>query len=392
MRFKVRMVGADRTISELLLDAADADAARRLAASRGVSVLAVVAAPSLGRARGSFPLPLFCQELLALLQAGIPLTEAIDTLSEKESRTSVKQVIETLSRDLREGRALSAALEAQAGLFPDLFIALVRAAERTSDLDQALARFIGYRQQIDALRGKIVSAAIYPTLLLVVGGGVVLFLLGYVVPRFAQVFEDLGKDLPWYSRILLDTGNWIGHNGIAALLGLAVVIAGATFALRQPALWEAVGRTVWKLPGVGDQLKVFQLARFYRTLGMLLRGGIPAVTALGMAAELLSPVLRPALTASIQQIREGRGLSETLGGHGLTTPIAARMLATGERAGNLGDMLERTAAFHEEEIGRATEWITKLIGPVLMLIIGGVIGLIVVMMYLPIFQLSESVK
>lgn len=392
MRFRVRAIGTDRAIAELQLEAADAECARRAATGRGLRVLTVEADKSIVTRRRPFPLMLFCQELLALLQAGIPLAEAIDTLGEKESRPAVRQVIEALSRDLREGRMLSSALEAQAGVFPDLFVALVRAAERTSDLDQALARFIGYREQLDALRGRLVGAAIYPVLLLGVGGLVVLFLLAYVVPRFAKVFEDIGKDIPWSSRILLDAGAWIGNHGELALGSVVLIVGGGVVLLRQPLLWQALGRAIWRLPAVGQQLKVFQLARFYRTLGMLLRGGIPAVTSLGMAAELLSATLRPALEVSIAQIREGRGLSDTLSSHGLTTPVAMRMLATGERAGNLGEMLERTAAFHEQEIARMAEWLTKLIGPVLMLFIGGIIGVIVVLMYMPIFQLSETLQ
>jgi general secretion pathway protein F len=392
MRFRIRAIGSDRAIAELQLEAADLDAARGLAAGRGLRVLSIEPARSVVSRGNKFPLMLFCQELLALLQAGIPLAEAIDTLGEKEGRAPVRQVIEVLSRDLHEGRPLSSALASQAGVFPDLFVALVRAAERTSDLDQALSRFIGYREQLDALRGRLVSAAIYPVMLLGVGGLVVLFLLGYVVPRFARVFEDIGKDIPWTSKILLDAGSWVGHHGEIALAALVLAVGSIVFLARQPALWQALGRAIWRLPAIGQQLKVFQLARFYRTLGMLLRGGIPAVTSLGMAAELLSPALRPALEQSIAQIREGRGLSATLAAHGLTTPVAMRMLATGERAGNLGEMLERTAAFHEQEIARLTEWLTKLIGPVLMLFIGGVIGLIVVLMYMPIFQLSETLR
>jgi general secretion pathway protein F len=391
MRFKVRAINAAHQISELTLDVPDAAAIVGSLRARGLSVLSW--SELRGRqAGGAFPLVLFCQELLALLTAGIPLTEAIATLAEKESRAATRSIIESIATDLREGLPFSASLEARPGVFPDLFVALVRAAERTSDLDQALARFIAYREQLDALRSKLIGAAIYPVMLLAVGALVILFLIGYVVPRFARVFEDLGRDMPWSSRILLDAGSWVGHHGGQALGLFVALLAAVIFAVRQPSLWRVLGRLTWQIPGVGERIKVFQLARFYRTLGMLLRGGIPAVTALGMTRALLSPVLRPALERATVEIREGRRIADSFAAQGLTTPVATRMLATGERAGNLGDMLERTAAFHEEEIARATEWLTKLIGPVLMLFIGGVIGVIVVLMYLPIFQLSETLR
>ncbi|HWS26770.1 MAG TPA: type II secretion system F family protein, partial [Xanthomonadales bacterium] len=275
--------------------------------------------------------------------------------------------------------------------FPDLYVAMIRAAERTSDLDRALSRYITYQQQIDGLRGKLVSAAIYPALLLGVGGIVVLFLLGYVVPRFSHIYEDLGSDLPWLSRLLLDWGLFV--EGHAVLLGVLVLaaIGALVAAARSPALWAAVRREAWRLPMVGTRLRVFHLARFYRTLGMLLAGGIPAVNALGMVTGLLSPVLRDSLRTAIVRIREGRGFADTLTECGLITPVARHMLTVGERAGNLGEMLIRSAEFHEEETAREVEWLTRLFGPLLMLFIGCAIGLIVVLMYLPIFQLAESI-
>ena len=142
---------------------------------------------------------------------------------------------------------------------------------------------------------------------------------------------------------------------------------------------------------VGARLRVFQLARFYRTLGMLLSGGIPVVSALGMVSGLLSPALRAGLDTAIVRLREGRGFTATLAEQGLATPVARHMLSVGERAGNLGEMLTRAAEFHEDATAREVEWLTRLFGPLLMLLIGSAIGLIVVLMYLPIFQLAETI-
>ncbi|KAI5913028.1 type II secretion system F family protein [Azoarcus sp. PA01] len=329
--------------------------------------------------------------MLALLRAGIPLAEAISALAEGEGRRAVRAVLLKLQGALREGRSLSTALEGASEAFPSFYIAMVRAAERTSDLDLALERYIAYQQQVETLRGKLVSAAIYPALLLAVGGLVVLFLLGYVVPRFSHIYADVGSNLPWLSRVLLDWGQFVEHHAV----GLGVVVLGAVFvtiaAVRAPTLRAAAGRQLWKLPMLGKRLKVFQLARFYRTLGMLLSGGIPAITALRMVAGLLSPGLRSSLELAIEGIREGRAFSATLAAHGLTTRVALHMLEVGERAGNLGEMLTRSAEFHENDTARQVEWLTRLFGPLLMLIIGCAIGLIVVLMYLPIFQLAETI-
>lgn len=393
MRYRVRAIGPGRAVVDTEIEAGSEAELRSVAAARGLMVLTLSSQASRGRAQ-RFPLLLFNQELLALLRAGIPLAEAIAALAEKEGRPAVRATLQGMLNALREGRTLSSALEAASGggsVFPDLYVAMIRAAERTSDLDQAVERFIAYQQQLDSLRGKLVSAAIYPVLLLGVGGLVVLFLLGYVVPRFSHIYEDVGGELPLMSRLLLEWGQFIEANALSGALALALIVGGLVALSRHPAFRAALGRGLWRMPMVGERLRVFQLARFYRTLGMLLSGGIPVVAALGMVSGLLTHTLRGRLDAAIARIREGQGFAATLSSSGLTTPVAMRMLEVGERAGNLGEMLTRAAEFHEDDTARQVEWLTRLFGPLLMLFIGGAIGLIVVLMYLPIFQLAESI-
>lgn len=391
MRYRVRAVGSAGNVLETEVEAGSEEEALSQASARGLSVLSLKATVR-ARGRGRFPLLLFNQELLALLRAGIPLAEAVSALAEKESRPAVRSVLAGLLQALREGRNLSSALAAAPQVFPALYVAMIRAAERTSDLDRALARFIAHQQEETRLRDALVNAAIYPVLLIAAGGLVVLFLLGYVVPRFSHIYEDVGSDLPWLSRLLLEWGQFVESNALAlGGAGLTLIVI-ALMVLRDARVWAAAGRRMWQLPYVGERLRVFQLARFYRTVGMLLSGGIPVVTALGMVSGLLSPALQRGLVAAIDAIREGKSFSSTLAARGLTTPVALRMLEVGERAGNLGEMLTRAAEFHEEDTARQMEWLTRLFGPLLMLLIGCAIGLIVVLMYLPIFQLAESIR
>jgi len=236
------------------------------------------------------------------------------------------------------------------------------------------------------------NASIYPLLLVGVGGLVSLFLLFYVVPRFARVYEERSADLPIFSQVLLAWGQAVEGHGLlvfAVLLGLAV---GAAYALRLPRVRAAAGDALWRLPAVGERLKVYQLARFYRTTGMLLRGGIPLVAALRMVAELLHPVLRERLAAASRAISEGHAVSRSMDGNGLATPVALRMLVVGESSGNMGEMMERIAAFHDEEISRWVDWFSRLFEPILMAVIGLVIGAIVILMYMPIFELAGSLQ
>lgn len=394
MRFRIKAIKAGAGISELAIDAANEVEAERHARNDGFTVLSVTrvwGGVLAGRNR-RFPLLLFNQELLALLESGIALVEALQTLAEKEARPLVRNILNQLVDRLREGLTLSAALGEHANVFPHLYVATVRASERTSDLDEALRRYIHYQYQIEALRSKIVSAAIYPVLLLAVGGLVIIFLMGYVVPSFSHIYEEMGGELPFMSRLLLAWGNLLRDHGMLLAIFFAALIGATVYVWRRPTTWMALGALLWRLPAFGERLRVFQLARFYRTIGMLLRGGMAIVPALEIVSDLLSSMLRPQLVLAIRHIRDGGAISEAMDRHGLATRVALRMLLVGERTGNMGEMMERIATFHDGEIARDVEWFTRLFGPLLMLVIGGLIGTIVVLMYLPIFQLAESVR
>jgi general secretion pathway protein F len=236
----------------------------------------------------------------------------------------------------------------------------------------------------------VISASVYPIVLLGVGGLVVLFLLGYVVPRFAGVYEEVGRELPWLSQLLLEWGRFINANG--ALLAVAFVAAAVAAVFGFAQLKELTGRLARRVPAIGERLRVYHLARFYRTLGMLLRGGTPLVTALGMASGLMPAVLRPQLAAATQRIREGASISSAMEAAGLATPVALRLLRVGERSGEMAEMMDRTAAFHDDELARWIDLVTRLFEPLLMAVLGVVIGVIVVLMYLPIFELAGSLQ
>jgi general secretion pathway protein F len=257
---------------------------------------------------------------------------------------------------------------------------------------QALARHVTYQTQIDAVCKKIVTASIYPVLLLVVGGLVVLFLLGYVVPKFSTIYESTGADLPWMSQLLLSWGRLLQEHGKEVFVTFIAMVALLGFTLSRPSVRAAIMRKVWQIPALGEAMRIYQLARFYRTLGMLLCGGTPLVTAMGMVSSLLQPLLRSKLEKVIADVREGKSMSAAMEQHGMTTSISIRMLRVGERTGQMGDMMGRIGAFYDEEISRVVEWLTKLLEPALMIIIGLVVGLVVVLMYMPIFELAGSIQ
>ena len=360
----------------------------------GAQVISITAERSgmLAARRARFPLLLFTQELIALLDAGLTLTEALETLVEKESRPESRQLIDRLLTTMREGRPFSAALAAQGEAFPPLYAATVRAAESTGDLSPALARYVGYQNQIDTVKKKVLSASIYPLLLVGVGTLVIGFLLTYVVPRFASVYADSGRDLPWMSQMLLSWGEMVEAHGGWIALGVAGFIAATVLGLSQPATRAALTRLAWRTPAIGEHLRTFELARFYRSLGMLLVGGIPIVPALGMVSSLLSAHLRMGATTAADAMRRGETISAAFARGELTTPVAARLLRVGEKSGRMGEMMERIAIFHDEEMARWVDWFTRLFEPLLMIFIGLTIGLIVVLLYMPIFELAGSIE
>ena len=373
----------------------EAEAAEQ-ARGQGLHVLLVKprsgAASLWPRRRPRFPLVLFSRELMALLGSGLPLTEALQTLTEKETRAETRQVLERVVRHLFEGERFSAAIAHFPEVFPPLYVSVVQASEKTSSLAEALARFVAYQEQVDGVKKKMVAASVYPLLLLAAGGLVALFLLGYVTPRFAAVYEGNLDRLPFASKLLITGGDWVKTHALTALLlllgGGALGLWGVTRS--GPRAW--ISRGLWRAPGLGEHLRVFHLTRFYRTVGMLLQGGIPVVQALGMAKNLLHPELRLRLDEATRMIREGQSLSRAMEAGGLSTPVAARLLRVGEKSGRMGEMMEAVAKFHDEELARFVEWFSRLVEPLLMTMIGLVIGVIVVLLYLPIFELAGSLQ
>jgi general secretion pathway protein F len=395
MRFEVKAVGPGGRILRLVVDALDAEDATAQVTASGNRILTVAPARAwqawrpMGR-RARLPLALFCQELLALLESGLALVEAIDTLAEKEARPEARRVLERVAGRLREGHTLSASLERSGESFPPLFVATVRASEVSGALPQALARYVRYQDQVDAVRRHVASAMVYPAVLAAVGALVTVFLLVYVVPRFSQVYADTGAELPLTSRVLVAWGRLLAdHALLSAAIGMGALAAGA-WGVRQPGARRWLLARVWQVPALGERLRLFYLARLYRSLGMLLRGGMPVASALALAGGVLEPGLRAQLDQAAKRIREGHPVSRALQDHGLTTPVAQRMLLVGERSGAMGDMMERIASFYEDDMARWVDRFTRLFEPVLMVAIGGVIGCIVVLMYMPIFDLAGS--
>jgi general secretion pathway protein F len=413
MQFRVLALHSDGSARPMTVEAADAASARRVLAQDGMTALELgpaqghgsgalarrVAAPVGGR-KARFDVDLFCQELLALVTAGVTIGEALETLANKAgaghaaapAAAAGDSLLAQLHARVREGLPLSAALAQFPAVFPNVLCESLRAAERTSDYGPALERFVRYRRLTREVREKLLAASIYPMILLGVSTLVLLFLVGYVVPRFADVYADMGDKLPTASRALLWVGSRIGAQPWLTAGALAAVVAAVVATIRTGRFREFVMAALRRIPRLNEVIAAAEFSRLYRTLALLLHGGIPMVASLQVARGLLPLHLARCLDASQKSISEGRSFSEAMREQGLSTAVADRFFRVGEGSGKLAEMIDRAADFHEEEVGRGADWLGRVIGPFLMLIMGVVIGLVVVLMYMPIFSLADAVQ
>lgn len=338
-----------------------------------------------------FSLGLLLQELSTLLEAGLALIEALEALSDKagQGNKALQATLTGVLRSLYQGLPLSKAMQAQPSVFPALLVATVASAEGSGQLPMVLKRYQYYELRIENIRKKVVGALVYPLVVIAVGFGILLFMLFFVVPRFAVVFESM-RDLPataeamlWWARLVQSDGEWLGAGIGATLLVTAL-------ALRMQRMKTALMNLFWRLPKLRDVGNLFVLARFYRTVGLLIEGGTPALQAFELSERILPAAYAQRLELALQELRAGRPVAETLTRHGLTTAVAERLLRVGEQSGDLGGMCERIAQFHDGTLDHAIEVFGKVFEPLLMLVVGGLVGAIVILLYMPIFEMAGS--
>jgi general secretion pathway protein F len=395
MRYEVRALHRN-AVTSLQVEALDEADARAQVIARSLQPISVEPlGKGLGRARGGaqrLSLTLFSQELLALLDGGLTIVEAVGVLCDNETRPAIRGLYTAIARGLSEGKSFSACIEEMPHLFPALYVGIIRSAERTSSLTRALTRYIDYQTRLDAVRGKLVSAAIYPTILLVVGTGVVAFLGIYVVPRFATIYQGTGRPLPLLSEWLLAWGRLAATHAWQLGVGTVVAAVAGFFGVRALVARGYVGAVLKRIPWLAARVRIYELTRLYLTLGMLLEAGLPATEAMRLARGTVGADMRSRVDAAAREVVNGESLPAAFERAGLSTPVAARFMQVGERSGRLAEMLQRSARYYDEQIARWIERFTRTFEPLLMVGIGAIVGLIVVLLYMPIFDLAGSFK
>jgi general secretion pathway protein F len=392
MQFNVRTFHVSSgAIAERVMEGQNTAEIKQILEQEGTTVLSI--APGrrqlIPARKAVFNIVLFCEELRTLLSSGMSLVEAVETLCTKGSADHRRAVLLEIKQRLLEGKPLSAALELNRFAFPPLLIASIRASERTSRIEEALDEYIGYEKVGQELGKKIVSAAVYPSLVVGFGLLVSIFMLSYVVPRFAKVYEDFSDSLSLSTMILMKVGQFTGDYLWLLMAGAACVAAAGVILYRNGKLTAMFLRLLGKFKIAKYYLRLYQLARVYQTMSMLLKGGYTLSDAIPLAQNLaFDRRLQQQIMDARRSVMEGKRLSKAFADNGLTDTVSERLLQVGERSGNLSKILDIIAHGYRQEFTLFIERATRLAEPILLMTVGVMIGAIIILMYMPVFDLA----
>lgn len=393
--FVVRLADERGRVQEQTHAAATADELRARFTQSGYYVYSVKAKGLLGGdgRRKKVKLEtflIFNQQFLTLIKAGLPILGSLDLLARRQKVLHFRAQLEDVATRVKTGESISAAFEAQGG-FPVVYTTTLLAGERSGNLEEVLQRFLDFQRVSLTFSKKVKASLVYPTLLIVMVIGLLVFLITFVVPQFAKLYDQLGNHLPVLTVFLLDLGKDAQKYGVYVLASLAVGI----FLLFRWAKTDAGATTVDRirisLPIIGSLWIKYQVGLFSRTLSTLLTGGLPLVPSLETAAKAIdSRQIGNAVYRSVETVREGKGLSASLAATKVFPELAIEMVEVGESTGALPQMLNSVAEFFEEDVQTTLAWLMSLIEPLILIVMGVVVVIILIALYLPIFSLGGA--
>ena len=402
MEFRCRLGTAGGQILEEVYVADSEAHLRRELEEKGLFILSLQRRgmlPAVGLSRGHRrrigrqELLVFNQELATLLKAGMPLVQSLDILRQRVANPTFKAVLDEIYEKVKAGTALSDAIAEHPGLFPPVYAASLMAGERTGNLDEVIRRYVAYEKVIGAVKRRTISALIYPailaTLMLILIGIIVL----RVVPAFSEFYGQFGRALPLSTRIVVGFSTAIVRNFPLIVTTLAIAAIGLVAWWKQAGQRTRIDRMLLELPWAGDTIRKFATSQLARTLGTLLGGGIPLVNALEIAGRSMSNrFLAGEIEEVGRRVREGESFARAMLARRVFPDVAVKMVEVGESTGALQEMLNSLAEFYDEEIETEVTRFITLIEPMILVIMGVVIALVVLSLYMPLFELSSVVS
>ncbi len=399
-QYALKYADARGEIRQEVVEAASEQEARERFAQQGYLVYSVrprvglSLAPSAGRRRklDLEKFLIFNQQFITLFRAGLPILKCLDLLADRLTDPRLSPVIAEIRDDVKKGSLLSEAFGRQQ-MFPPIYVTSIMAGERSGALGEVLERYLAYQRLALAVRKKILLSLIYPSVLVLLVIGLVVFLVTFVVPRFAELYSTTNAELPAPTRLLISVGLAAEKFIVGGAAALALLIVAGRYYLRTDAGRAMADRVKVRTPLLGEVWLKYQVAQLGRLLATLLSGGIPLVQGMETASQSVSsPLLRAALADAQKRVKEGQSLSGALAATGLFPALAIDMIEVGESTGALPQMLNSVAEFYEDDVNTRVQAALSLIEPAIMIFMGLFVAFVLVSLYLPIFSLADALK
>ena len=350
---------------------------------------------TLGTGVSDKDLVVFIRQFATMIDAGLPLVQCLDILSTQGENAIFKKLLTDVKNFVEQGGTFSDALREHPKVFDDLFVNLIQAGEVGGILDAILRRLAVYIEKRVKLQRQVRSAMVYPTSVLVIAFGVIAIMLQFVIPTFQDMFREFGSEdgLPWLTQKVIGFSVWFRNNVHWLFIIIIAVVTSVRYSYRTPNGKRFWHKTLITAPIIGPVMRKIAVARFTRTLGTLLGSGVPILDALTIVARSAGNViLEEAINKTAEKIREGRTMAEPLGETKVFPHMVVQMIGVGEQTGALDTMLNKVADFYEEEVDQAVAALTSLLEPIMMVFIGGIVGFILIAMYMPIFSLADNIR
>lgn len=338
-------------------------------------------------------LVLFSRQLSTLVSAGVPIVQSLSILEEQAENPTFRDVIWEIKEDIEAGLSISDALKKHPAAFPEIYCAMIRAGELGGILDTILERLSGFLESAEALKAKVKSAMMYPAIVLCICGVVTVFLIMFVIPTFQKIFEGFNAELPFLTQMLVDLSDFMREYWYVVIGSPIACYKGIVYMYSTPKGQIFMDEQSLKAPVFGIILKKVAVAKFTRTLGTLIKSGVPIMQGLEtVAATAGNKIIEKGVLDARESVREGGALATPLKTGGIFPPMVTQMIGVGEETGCLDQMLSKIADFYDQEVDTAVKGLTSMIEPLVIVVMGIIIGTIVVAMFMPMFELGGMVE